>query len=76
MRVKIGTSVEKALVDRLHALARRKGRPLNDLMEEAIGRYLNAAEGVDLDVVARTWASFQVDRRVLRQVMDEDLYES
>lgn len=72
MKRKVGTTVDAALYQRAKETARRQGRSLNEVIEEALGRYVTGATGSSIAVQTR--GSFKVSERVLRRVLEEDLY--
>ena len=72
-RVKVGTVLDRALVERLRVASRRSARPLSDLLEEAVGDYLarqRTAEVDALDAVESTWASQPTGAQLLRRLFD------
>lgn len=72
MKRKVGTTLDAGLYQRAKETARRQGRSLNEVIEEALGRYVTGATGSS--IVAQTRGSFKVSGRVLRRVLEEDLY--
>jgi len=73
MRRKIGTTLDAALYRRAKETARRQGRGLNEVIEEALARFL-AADTSRVSIAAQTRGSFTVSERALRTVLSEDLY--
>ncbi len=75
--MKLGTSLDRTLVQRAQTLAAERGLKLNVVLEDALSRYLSAEESSSgRDIVEATWGAFKIDRRTLRKVMDEDIYDA
>lgn len=73
MRRKIGTTLDAALYERAKEAARREGRSLNEVIEEALAHYV-ARDDSRASLVEQTRGSFKVSERIFRAVLDEDLY--
>lgn len=74
-RVKVGTSLEERLLQRARDAARREGRSLNDLLEEALGLYLAREDRVSEGGWAdRTAGSYRLSRELLEAALHDDLY--
>ncbi len=73
MRRKVGTTLDSTLYRRAKEAARRQGRNINEVIEEALARFL-LMENTRASVAAQTKGSFKVSAKALRAVLDEDLY--
>lgn len=74
MKRKVGTTLDVDLYRRAKEVARKRGRSLNSLIEEALERFLES-ETTRTSVVKETKGTFKVSARVLRRVLEEDLYD-
>jgi hypothetical protein len=75
MRTKVGTALHEHLLVRLRDRAAKDKRPLNELLEEAIVRYLEQREReVSGSLVSATAGSYRVDDSQFRAAMDEDFH--
>jgi len=73
VRRKVGTTLDATLYQRAREAARGQGRSINDVIEEALARFL--ASGTSrTSVAAQTKGSFRVSARALRAALQEDLY--
>jgi hypothetical protein len=73
VKQKVGTTLDAALYRQAKEAARRHGRRVNDLIEEALARFL--ASGVSRgSLVEQTKGTFKVSEKALRAVLEEDLY--
>jgi hypothetical protein len=73
MRRKVSTILDEAVFRRAKLEAARQGRPISEIFEEALGRYLAAAgTGSVPRSVAETWSAMAVSPEVLRGILDED----
>lgn len=75
MRRKIGTALHEHLVVRLKEISVREGRAMNELIEEALERYLATLErrsGPSL--VQATAGKYKVSPEDFKTVMEEDFY--
>lgn len=70
---KIGTTLDATLYQRAKEMARRQGRSFNEVLGEALERFL-AAGASGASVVAQTRGTFQVSKNDLRAVLEEDVY--
>ncbi len=73
MRRKVATTMDARLYERAKEQARKEGRPLNDLLEHALRRYLDSA-GRSRSVVRETAGVFDVPREFVMEVAEADLY--
>ena len=75
MRRKIGTALDERLIVQAKHLAAREGRPLNDVLEDALRRYLalRRSKGGG-SLVRRTAGAYRIEPGQLQQVMEEDLF--
>jgi len=73
MKRKIGTTIDATLYEQTKNVARRQGRSVNDVIQEALARYI-AGSGSRSSIVEQTRGSFRVSERMLRAVLEEDLY--
>ncbi|RME23032.1 MAG: ribbon-helix-helix protein, CopG family [Deltaproteobacteria bacterium] len=76
MRRKVGTALDERLIAQVKMLAAREGRPLNDVIEEALRRYLASRQEGDGSVVRETAATYTVTPQQLKHVLEEDFLES
>jgi len=75
MRKKVGTALHEHLIIQLRVLAASDDRPLNELIEEALERYLAQRElGTGGSVVSATEGTYAVTDDQLATVMAEDSY--
>jgi hypothetical protein len=74
MRKKISTIVEQSLYRRLKLESARQGRPLNEILTEAVEKYLTEARtpGGGGSVVDESWATFKLDRKLVKRILDEE----
>lgn len=73
MRRKIGTTLDATIYQRAKEAARRQGRSVNEVIEEALARYI-ASDSSRLSLVEQTRGSFQVSEKTFRAVLEEDFY--
>lgn len=75
MRQKIGTALHQHLLVRLKEVAREEGKAMNELIEEALERFLVSREDqVRVDLVEATAGRYGVSDEQFSAVMEEDLY--
>lgn len=75
MKRKVGTTLEESLYRRAKEAAREQSRSLNQVIAEALERFLGT-QVVQGSVVAETKGTYKVSARALRTVLDEELYDS
>lgn len=75
MKRKVGTTIDEALYSRAKEAARERGRSLNDVIEEALERFLSSQE-VRGSIVAETKGTYKVSAKALRAVLEEDLFDA
>ncbi len=61
------------LYERARDTARRQGRSINEVIEEALAQYV-ARDGSRPSIVEQTGGTFKVSEKVLRAVLEEDFY--
>jgi len=72
---KIGTTLDEDLYRRVKASAQRQGRDLNEVIAEALERFLGSQTS-RASVVRDTQGTYKVSARALRAVLEEDLYDA
>ncbi len=72
---KVGTTLDEALYRQVKAIARRQGRSTNAVIEDALARFL-ATRTSKASAVAETKGTFRVTAKVLRTILQEDLYDT
>ncbi len=75
MKRKVGTTLDEDLYRRAKASARRQGRGLNEMIAEALERFLSS-QASRASVVRETRGTYKVSARVLHAVLEEDLYDA
>lgn len=73
MRKKVASTIDEQLYEEAKAHARREGRNLNELIEDALRAYLDRSEP-RRSVVDETFGVFRLPMNVVRQIAEEDLY--
>jgi metal-responsive CopG/Arc/MetJ family transcriptional regulator len=76
MKLKVGTTMDEQLYRQLQERSFREGVSISHLIESAVRSYFAHRTEAAVDRVSETFALYRVSKDVLRQVMDEDLYES
>jgi metal-responsive CopG/Arc/MetJ family transcriptional regulator len=78
-RIKIGTALDKDLFRELKEHAAREGRAVNEIIEDALERYVHAGSlRRELQVAAAERycsMSFGLSTKELKQLLDEDYYD-
>lgn len=73
MRQKVGTSISRPLLMRARLFALRQGKPLNEVIEEALEQYLAKAEARGgKSVVEATRGVLPASPEVVRGILEED----
>lgn len=73
MRKKVSTALDSALYRRVKLTAVQQGRPISDVIAEALTAYVKEAPAGGSGVVASTWRSLPLDRAlVARALVEED----
>jgi hypothetical protein len=73
MRLKVSTVLDSALYRRVKLAAVREGRPVSELIAEALSAYVESGSPVGAGVVASTWGTLPVERElVARSLVEED----
>lgn len=70
-RRKVGTIFDDELYRALKVQAAREGRPISDVVAEAVTLYLGRTTPVDR-IVKETYGAFRVSDRAFRQIVDLD----
>lgn len=73
MKRKIGTTIDTALYERTKDVARRQRRSVNEVIEEALARYV-AGSGSRPSLVEQTRGRFKVPEKAFRAILEEDFY--
>lgn len=75
MRQKIGTSIKKPLLMQAKLMAFRKNKQLNEIIEEALEKYLKS-ENLEnkRSAVKATRGVIPASPHLVRQIMEEDPY--
>jgi hypothetical protein len=80
MKHKLGTLIEEKVLRLAKQRATEEGRPLNELIEEALVRYLSehAPSPKDREMAYRTFCQspFKLTPAQLRHVLEEDPWDS
>jgi hypothetical protein len=74
MRRKVSTIIDESLFRRTKLEAARQGRPLADVLEDALGAYLAGGQRVRAggSSVEATWGALAADPDLVREIMDAD----
>jgi hypothetical protein len=73
MRAKIGTALDSDLLRRARSMAKREGKRLNQVIEEALTEHLaRSASASGLSVVARTAGSLKISNDELDRILHEE----
>ncbi|MGH2374220.1 MAG: DUF6364 family protein [bacterium] len=75
MKRKVGTTIEETLYRRAKEAAREQGRGLNEMIEEALERFLDS-RAPRTSIVAETRGMFKASAKALKAVLEEDLYDA
>ena len=75
MKRKVGTTLDENLYLKAKDVARLEGRSLNEVIAEALERFL-ASRRSGVSVVKETRGTFHASAKTLRTVLEEDLYET
>ncbi len=73
MKRKVGTTIDASLYMRVKEMARQQRRSMNELIEDALKRSL-ASGTSGASAVAETKGTFKISPKVLRAVLQENLY--
>jgi hypothetical protein len=75
MHQRISTELDENLVRRAKLESVRQGRPLDEILKEALERYLGEtaarAQGNE-GVVKKSWASIPIGKEMLRKILEEE----
>ncbi len=78
-KVKIGTILDKGIVDKLKRRAIRDGKPISTIIEEAVLRYEqeeSLARELRLKALESVFAlKFNISDEAFREIMEEDYFE-
>jgi hypothetical protein len=72
---KFSTILDRSLVRRLKLESARRGKPMSELINEALESYLRPSKEAAREkgrVVDATWGSLSVDRETLKELMEEE----
>lgn len=74
MGQRVSAVLDETLLERARMESVRQGKPLGDLLGEALELYLDEKVGSSgrAGVVARSWAVLKLDRRTLKELLEED----
>lgn len=79
VKVKIGTILEDDVVQKLRELSVRERRPQNEIIQDALNRYLStSSRQKDLRKAALAQfcsRPFKISAKEWREIMDEDYYD-
>lgn len=80
MKQKIGTLIDEEVIKRAKRRATEEGRPLNDLIQDALTSYLNQGvrEPRERDAAYRLFCErpIRLSPAQFQQVLEEDVWES
>jgi len=76
MHQRISTELDENLVRRAKLESVRQGRPFDEILKEALERYLGetavrAAQGNE-GIVKKSWASIPIGKEALRKMLEEE----
>ena len=74
MKVKIGTTLEPSLYERVVRYAKKNGLRVNEVFEEALRAYLVSDNSADF--VAESFGAYQVSDEAFESIVENDLYET
>ena len=74
MKVKIGTTLEPSLYERVVRYAKKNGLRVNEVFEEALRAFLVGDGGTDF--VAESFGAYQVSDEAFESIVENDLYET
>jgi hypothetical protein len=72
MRAKIGTALDRDLLKRARSMAARQGKPLNQVIEEALREHLARGCSKGSSIVARTRGNLRVSKEILERILREE----
>ncbi len=75
MKRKVGTTLDASLYRQVKEIARRQGRTANAVIEDALARFL-ATRSSNASVVAETKGMFKVHAKALREILQENPYDT
>ena len=75
MKVKVGTTLESKLYDRILQRAKEDGLRVNEIFEQALRAYLSDSES-GVDYVAESYGSYQVSQEAFDEIVESDIYDA
>ncbi|HYG63765.1 MAG TPA: hypothetical protein VEL74_14380 [Thermoanaerobaculia bacterium] len=74
MRRKFSTLLDEHLYDRARLEARRQGKQIADVVDEALTEYLDERSALrgPADVVAGSWGALRLPKERVRQLLEEE----
>ena len=75
MKVKVGTTLESALYERVLNKAKEQGLRVNEVIEAALQAYLSS-DGGGVDFVAESFGSYRVADDKFDEIAESDIYET
>lgn len=73
--MKVGTTLESNLYDRILQKAKEDGLRVNEVFEQALRAYLSDDEPGS-DYVAESYGSYQVSQEAFDEIVESDIYEA
>lgn len=75
VKVKVGTTLESTLYDRVVQEARQRGLRVNELIETALRCYLEQSNS-GADYIAESFGSYTVSQQDFDDIVESDIYEA
>lgn len=75
MKVKVGTTLESELYDRILQKAKEDGLRVNEIFEQALKAYLSD-DVTGADYVAESFGSYRVSQEAFEEILESDIYEA
>jgi undecaprenyl pyrophosphate synthase len=72
MKAKIGTALDRDLLRRARLMAKREGKRLNQVIEEALSEHLIRRTSPKDNIVAKTAGSLKISNKELKQILEEE----
>jgi hypothetical protein len=73
VRRKVGTTLDATLYQRAKEAARQQGRSINEVIEQALARFLSGTAS-RASIAVQTKGTFKASEKVLRTALGDDLY--
>ena len=65
--------LDDRLLRRLESESARRGKDVNEVLEEALELYLDQTQAVaEGSVVAKSWGALPIDKELVKEVLEED----